>query len=54
MKGLKEEENKVKGTESHLVSINKSINLNIENCFDKLRKQKTTKFSEQMKEISRK
>ena len=54
MKGLKEEENKVKGTESHLVSINKSINLNIENCFDKLRKQKTTKFCEQMKEISRK
>ena len=54
MKGIKEEENKVKGTESHLVSINKSINLNIENCFNKLRNNRTTKFSEQIKEISSK
>ena len=53
MKGLEKEENKIKGKESPLVPINKSINNKIEDCFTSLRNNQNTQFFQKLIEINK-
>ena len=53
MEGLKIEHDKIKNSESTLISINKSINIKIESCFNKLKNNQYTNFMEKFLEIKR-
>ena len=53
IKGLNEELKKITNTGSHLIAINKSIKIKIENCFNNLDNNKYTNFAEKFFEINR-
>ena len=53
IKGLNDEANKVANTESHLVAINKTIKLKIENCFNELNSNQNTNFIKKYNELNK-